>query len=276
MSSRTVLVTGANSGIGLATVRHLATLDGYRPVGTVRSEAKAALVKEVGAEAVVLDLRDRAACTRVVARLEAESGGALYGLVNNAGYTNAGAVEEIDPDDALAQLDVMVVAPVHLTRLCVPGMRARGEGRIVNVTSVMAHAEGPVLGWYQASKHAFGAVSAALRLELAGAGIEVIQVEPGAISTPIWRRMIGELHRLSSRGSGYREVYERTEAAINAGDRFMGSTDAAAATIARALTAERPKSHYRVGASAVPLELAAQVLPSPVKDRLVSWALALR
>src|SRR3954466_11152903 len=116
MAAQTVLTTGANSGIGLATVLEVAR-HGFRSVGSVRSEAKADTVREAAAEAgveaetVLLDVTDTDACARVVGELRP------YGIVNNAGYGLTGAVEDVDDDEARALLETMVVAPMRLARL---------------------------------------------------------------------------------------------------------------------------------------------------------------
>ena len=123
--TRTVLTTGANSGIGLATALELARR-GFRSVGSVRSEEKADVLAKAAAEAgvevetVLLDVTDAERCRAVMAGLE------LYGLVNNAGYGVTGAVEDVDDDEARQLLETMVVAPMRLARLALPGMRERG------------------------------------------------------------------------------------------------------------------------------------------------------
>ena len=192
--SRTVLVTGANSGVGLATVLHLARL-GFRSVGSVRSRAKAASVLEAAAsasvtvETVLLDVTDAERCRRVVNRLRP------WALVNNAGYSGVGAIEDVTDQEARRQLETMVVAPMRLARLSLPHMRSLGQGRVVNISSVYGLATTPFSGWYQASKHALEAASDALRVEVARDGVNVILIEPGGVKTGIWEEMKGELDR---------------------------------------------------------------------------------
>ena len=124
-SDRTVLTTGANSGIGLATVLRVARL-GFRSVGSVRSEAKASIVSQAAADAgvsvetVQLDVTDAGSCADAIEQLRP------WAIVNNAGYSGVGAVEDVSDDDALRQLDTMVVAPMRLARLALPHMRAAG------------------------------------------------------------------------------------------------------------------------------------------------------
>ena len=166
LAGKAVLTTGANSGIGLATAVTLATL-GFRSIGTVRSEAKAdaviAAAKEAGVrvETVLLDVTDAMRCAEVVNRVRP------WAIVNNAGYSGVGAIEDVSDDEARHQLETMVVAPMRLARLALPHMRAAGDGRIVNVSSIYGLTTTPFSGWYQASKHALEAASDALRLEVA-------------------------------------------------------------------------------------------------------------
>jgi NAD(P)-dependent dehydrogenase (short-subunit alcohol dehydrogenase family) len=150
-SGRSVLVTGANSGIGLATALELAGA-GWQVFGSVRSEGKAEVVRtaaearglEVGT--VLLDVDDAQSCADAVREVEERSGG-LSALVNNAGYAQSGAVEDVPDELVHAQLETNVVAPVRLARLVLPGMRERGDGRIVNVSSVAGRLSTPLMGW---------------------------------------------------------------------------------------------------------------------------------
>src|SRR5881398_2518828 len=157
MATKKVLVTGANSGIGLATVLEAARR-GLQPVGSVRSEEKAEVVAKAAADAgvevetVLLDVTDADACGEVMAGLS------LFGLVNNAGYTGTGAIEDVGDDVARRQLETMTVAPMRLARLALPAMRERGEGRIINVSSIYGRTTTPLTGWYQATKHALEAL----------------------------------------------------------------------------------------------------------------------
>ena len=125
---RTVLVTGASSGIGLATAVELARR-GFRAIGSVRSEEKAEALREAALEANVevesvrLDVTDATACERVVSEV-----GPLYGLVNNAGYGGAGAIEDVSDAEARRMLETLLIAPARLARLALPGMRAHFDG----------------------------------------------------------------------------------------------------------------------------------------------------
>ena len=207
MTGRAVLTTGANSGIGLAVAVEVARA-GFHSVATVRSPAKAEVVARAAEEAgvqvetLLLEVTDTQGCARVVDGLE------LYGLVNNAGYTNVGAIEDVSDDDVRHQLETMVVAPMRLARLALPAMRDAGEGRIVNISSIYGRATTPLSGWYQASKHALEAASDALRIEVAGSGVKVVLVEPGGFRTGIWDELERDVERRSD--SAYARAYRRS------------------------------------------------------------------
>lgn len=265
---RAVLVTGANSGIGLETAVHLARL-GFRVVGTARSEDKlASLTKAadeagVAVEGVVLDVTDPEACRNVVASLEPSA------VVNNAGYLNLGRVVDVPPEDALRQLDAMVVGPMQLARLAVPSMRRRGGGRIVNISSVSAHTTAAMAGWYQACKHALSAVTDALRREMADDGMDVVLVEPGALGSGIWDKGRDDLV-LRSRWSASPTVYRRSLQILRAFRPFLSDPATAAEVIGDALTADRPKAGYRVGVAPMVIDALNLFLPRRLKDRL-AW-----
>jgi NAD(P)-dependent dehydrogenase (short-subunit alcohol dehydrogenase family) len=270
--SQTVLVTGANSGIGLETLLHVARL-GFRAVGSVRSDAKADSVAAAAAEAgltvgtVLLDVTDADRCADVIERVRP------WGLVNNAGYSGTGAVEDVPDEEVRNQLEAMVVAPLRLARLAIPAMRAAGDGRIVNVSSIYGRTTTPLTGWYQASKHALEAVSDALRMEVASAGIKVVLVEPGGFKTGIWEDNQQDVARRGD--TRYRGAYERTLQLMRLSQPVMGDPAQCARVIVRALRSRSPRARYLVGYDAQTIALVSPLTPTAVKDRLTRFTLGL-
>lgn len=272
MKAQTILTTGANSGIGLAAVIALAKA-GFRSVGSVRSKAKAEVVvaaaRQAGVEVetVQLDVNDAKACARVIGSLRPD------GLVNNAGFGSVGAVEDVSDEEARATLETMVVAPIRLARLVLPHMRARGHGRIVNVSSIYGFTTTPLSGWYQAAKHALEGVSDALRAEVSSAGIDVILVQPGGFKTNIWED--NERSIESRKGSRYSTAYRRSLSSLKLAEPLLGNPESVAQVITTAMRARRPRSRYLVGYDAQILALAQPVLPTAVRDLISRWTLGL-
>jgi NAD(P)-dependent dehydrogenase (short-subunit alcohol dehydrogenase family) len=263
--NRTVLITGANSGVGLATALHVAGL-GFHSVGSVRSRAKAAQVVDAAASAgvsvktVLLDVTDAERCRVVIDRLRP------WALVNNAGYPGLGAIEDVSDEDARRQLETMVVAPMRLARLALPHMRAAGRGRIVNVSSIYGLTTTPFSGWYQASKHALEAASDALRVEVARDAIKVVLVEPGGVKTHIWEQTEAELAGRSD--SSYAAGYRRIPTLIAPYMALMVGPDAVAKVIGKALTADAPRARYLVGRDAQAIAATQAMIPTGVRDRI--------
>ena len=272
LGGKTVLTTGANSGIGLASVVKLATL-GFRSVGTVRSEAKADTVAAaaetagVSVETVLLDVTDASRCAEVVDQVRP------WGIVNNAGFSGVGAIEDVNDEEVRQQLETMVVAPMRLARLAMPYMRAAGGGRIVNVSSIYGLTTTPFSGWYQASKHALEAASDALRLEVARDGIRVVLIEPGGFKTGIWEEFEADVSRRED--SGYEAAYHRIRSLLEPFMRFMGEPEGAAKVIAKALTADAPRARYLVGRDAQFIAAAQPLLPTGVRDRVTRFFVGL-
>jgi NAD(P)-dependent dehydrogenase (short-subunit alcohol dehydrogenase family) len=271
---RAVLTTGANSGIGLATVLELARR-GYRSIGSVRSDAKAELVHKAAADAgvtvetILLDVADAEQCGRALSGLR------LHGLVNNAGYAVAGAIEDVTDEEARAILETMVVAPMRLARLALPAMRETGGGRIVNVSSIAGRTTAPFLGWYTAAKHALEAATDALRVEVAHDGVRVTLVEPGTFRTAIWDDYERDVDRFERAGSRYVTGYRRALRAVRVGEPMMGDPQRVARVIAGALAGRSPRARYLVGLDAQVGVLASRLTPTPVKDRVTRLVLGL-
>jgi NAD(P)-dependent dehydrogenase (short-subunit alcohol dehydrogenase family) len=270
MQQRHVLVTGANSGIGLASVIELARR-GFRVTGTVRSDAKAEVVAAaartagVEVETALLDVTDAERCEQVVAEA-----GPLHGLVNNAGYGVTGAIEDVDDDEARQALETMVVAPMRLARLAIPAMRDAGGGRIVNISSIYGRMATPLTGWYQGSKHALEGLTDALRIEVAGDGIHVVLIEPGGFRTNIWEDLQRDLERRA--GSRYESAYQRVHGLTALWSPLMGEPESCAKVVARSLQTPFPRPRYLVGVDAKLAAAADQLTPSMVKDRILRLA----
>ncbi len=269
--NQTVLTTGANSGIGLATVLEVARR-GYRSVGTVRTQEKAEAVKAaardggVKVETEILDVTHADAVAQLIDRHRP------YELVNNAGYSITGAIEDVTDDEARAALETMVLAPVRLARLAIPHMRERGEGRIVNVSSIYGRVTTPLTGWYQGAKHALEALTDALRMEVAGSGIRVVLVEPGGFRTGIWEETERQIDKRA--GSRFDSAYRRTLQSTRLAQPIMGDPGQVARVIAGALSGfTRPR--YLVGYDAAAIALWSRLTPTEIKDRLQRLVLGL-
>ena len=272
MRERTVLTTGANSGLGLATVLEVARR-GFRSVGTVRSQAKARVVREAAAEAGVavetalLDVTNPAQCRSVIHRFRP------WGLVNNAGSPLVAAIEDVDDKEAQALLETMVVGPMRLARLVLPYMRRDGGGRIINMSSIYGRVSTPLNGWYQGAKQALEGLSDALRVEVRSSGIHVVLVEPGGFRTELWedaKRNVEE-----RQASEYRSAYERTLRGIRLSMPLLASPSRVASVIGRALTARSPRPRYLVGYDAQLANVIDRAVPTVVKDRLMRLTLGL-
>jgi NAD(P)-dependent dehydrogenase (short-subunit alcohol dehydrogenase family) len=274
MTERTVLTTGANSGIGLATTIELARR-GFRSIGSVRSKAKAEVLRQAAREAgvevetVQLDVTDEAQCVEVIEGLQ------LYGLVNNAGYALTGAIEDITDDEARDLFETMVFAPMRLSRLALPAMRDKGEGRIVNVSSIAGLVSSPLAGWYTGAKHALEALTDSLRIEVARDGVQVTLIEPGGFKTGIWEDMTRDIARHERAGSRNTPAYERSLQLQRLLEPIMGSPEQCAKVIAGVFTSRLPRDRYLVGIDAQAIRLGSRLTPTLVRDRVLRLALGL-
>ena len=245
--NRSVVVTGANSGIGRATALELAQV-GFTVFGTVRSQDKAdGLRDEADREGlhlrtVVCDVTNEEETAEALAKVAAVTGGGPWAVVNNAGYAQAGAVEDVPDEWARAELDVNLLAPIRIAKLVLPSMREAGGGRIVNMSSFGGLISTPSLGWYSASKFALEAVSDALRMEVAPFGVKVILIEPGGFASGIWKRGVDTLPPPD--GSAYSHLYGLADAMLTYA-RGLPGPEPVAHAVREALTSHRPSTEER-------------------------------
>lgn len=179
--SKAVLITGCSSGIGKATARRLAA-GGWTVYATARRPESIADLEAAGCRTLALDVTDEDSMVAAVRTIE-ETHGAVGVLINNAGYSQSGAIESVPMDAVRRQFETNVFGLARLTQLVLPKMRDQRWGKIVNLGSMGGKLVFPGGGWYHATKHALEAVSDALRFEVRGFGIDVILLEPGLITT---------------------------------------------------------------------------------------------
>lgn len=271
------VVTGASRGIGRATALRLA-LNGYRVFALARSEDDlrdlALQASRVGAivEPVKMDIADDVSRQEAVAAvLQSTEGYGADLLVNNAGYGQMGPMEEISPDLLRRQFEVNVVGQLAITQPFLPGMRQRGRGTVVNVSSVAGRLVGPFSGAYAASKAALEAASDALRLELAPFGVRVILIEPGPIRTSF--SQVGRATMPDREASPYARFIDLFEEGRKSWYIFEQPPEAVAGVIVRAAGARRPRARYAVTFPARMTNIVRRLAPDRVSDYVLRRAM---
>ncbi|MEW5978701.1 MAG: oxidoreductase [Acidobacteriota bacterium] len=269
MSRQSVaLVTGASSGMGKEIARQLLS-DGFVVYAAARRVDEMQDLEQLGAIAVKLDITLERDILEVKTQIEQRHGGVDV-LVNNAGFGSYGAMEDTTLEDARYQFEVNLFGLARLTQVCLPSMRAKKSGKIVNISSMGGKIYTLLGSWYHASKHALEGWSDCLRMELAPFGIDVIVIEPGLIVTEFGNKMIGPMLARSEH-SAYAALAKRMEAAtIRSYTKGGGSPPTVVAqTVSKALKARRPKTRYAVGKLAKPLIFLRKLCGDRIFDRVI-------
>ena len=272
MKTRSVLITGCSSGIGLDAARGLKAR-GWRVFATCRQEADCARLREEGLESFPLDYADEASIAAAVEEVVTRTGGTLDALYNNGAFACPGAVEDLPRGALRAIFETNLFGYHDLTRRVIPLMRAQGHGRIVNCSSVLGLVAAQWRGAYVATKFAMEGLSDVLRIEMRGTGIDVILIEPGPITSSIREKAIPHFEKwidweASPRAAEYRGLLDRLYTSRGP-DRFELPPSAVTAKLIQALEAPRPKARYFV---TTPTHIAA-ILRRIMPTRALDWFL---
>lgn len=272
---KTVLISGASTGIGRASALHMDRL-GWRVFAGVRRDADAMSLRQAGSPRltpILLDVSQASSIStavRMVGEAVGEEG--LSGLVNNAGVPMGGPIELLDLEQVRKGFEVNVFGALALTQACLPLLRA-AKGHIVNISSISGMIAMPFMGPYAASKSALEAFSDSLRVELRPWHIPVSILDLGPIDTPIWDKGGSLLQAIMEQSA--EESLSRYRPLVRVFSEQMSphgkSPETIAAVVAQALTAARPRTRYRVGVEAQAVALI-RLLP----DRLRDWLIASR
>ena len=255
-----VLITGCSSGIGHETASRLAAR-GWTVYATARRPDQIADLAAEGCRTLALDVTDEGSMHAAVAAVEAEHG-AIGALVNNAGYSQSGALETLPMERIRAQFETNVFGLVRMCQLALPAMRRAGRGTIVNISSMGGKLTFPGGGAYHATKYAVEALSDVLRWEVRGFGVRVVIVEPGLITTRFGETAAGSISEADAppeADGAPDDPYASFNAAVGAATagiyegpmaRLGGGPDAVAKVIERAIASDNPKPRYKVTVSA--------------------------
>jgi len=266
-----VLITGCSSGIGAATAADLVA-HGHTVYATARRPETLQALADKGCRTLALDVTDEESMAAAVAAVE-EAEGSVGVLVNNAGYSQSGAIESIPLDDIRRQFETNVFGLIRMSQLVLPGMRRAGGGRIINIGSMGGKLTFPGGGSYHATKYAVEAISDAMRFEVQGFGVQVVLIEPGLITTEFAHAAVASTDGLNDGpyadfnarvGAVTAGIYESRLAGV-----VGGGPETVAEVIRTAIESKRPKARYTVTPSATLGIVQRQITP----DRLWDWML---
>ncbi|HWX87101.1 MAG TPA: SDR family NAD(P)-dependent oxidoreductase [Solirubrobacteraceae bacterium] len=291
--SKAVLITGCSSGIGEATARRLAGHD-WTVYASARRLESIEQLAEVGCKLLQLDVTDEASMRAAVETVEREQG-AVGVLVNNAGYSQGGPIEQVPLEAVRRQFETNVFGLIALTQMVLPAMRAQCWGKIVNIGSMGGRLTLPGGGLYHATKHSLEAISDALRFEVRGFGVDVVLVEPGLITTEFGKTAVATVNEADASGtggtSGSREEPGEQGAASDGGDPYKkfnaklaamtagvyegpmrhlgGGPDVVAKAIEKAITSGKAPSRMLLTPSAYLTVFQRKILPDRLWDAML-------
>jgi short-subunit dehydrogenase len=272
MEQKSVLITGCSSGIGHC-LAHGLKQRGYRVFATARQATDVESLTTAGFESFPLDLDSSGSIHEAVEAVLARTQGRLYALINNGAYGQPGAVEDLSRATLRAQFETNVFGTQELTNLLIPAMRAQGEGRIIQISSILGIVCFAYRGAYNASKFALEALSDTMRLELRGTNIHVSLIEPG----PITSRFRANAHAAFKRHidrehSVHREYYARVEQRLG-GEKPLPFTlppEAVLKKAIKALETRRPKTRYAVTFPTHLFAVLRRILPVRALDSILA------
>jgi NAD(P)-dependent dehydrogenase (short-subunit alcohol dehydrogenase family) len=271
---RIIVVTGCSSGIGAYCARALKA-DGWRVFATVRKPEDLKPLEDDGVEALLMDYARPETISGLVRTVVERSGGRIDALFNNGAYGQPGAVEDLSTKALREQFETNVFGWHELTRQVVPLMRRRGEGRIVQCSSILGVVPYRFRGAYTASKFALEGLSLTLRMELQGSGIHVSLIEPGPIATRFTANALVKIREhIDVENSVHAVDYRRQLARLDGSgpaNRHKLGPDAVYAVLKHALNSKNPKPHYPVTTPAKQGMLLKRLLPADLFYRLMRW-----
>ena len=272
MESKSVLITGCSTGIGHCLARGLRER-GYRVFASARKEADVAALSAAGFESLPLDLDSSGSIRDAVETVLIRTHGRLYALINNGAYGQPGAVEDLSRAVLRAQFETNLFGTQELTNFVIPAMRAQGEGRIIQMSSMLGIVCLAYRGAYNATKFALEALSDTLRLELRDTNIYVSIIEPGPIESRFRANAYEAFKRnIDREHSVYREYYARVEKRLE-GPKPLPFTlppEAVLKKVIHALEARQPKARYGVTFPTHLFHVLRRLLPVRVLDQILS------
>ena len=267
MNKKVVLITGCSSGIGRALALALHQKQ-CRVVATARNLDSISDLKDMGMAVHALDVTDAAQSGEVIKTVLTEEK-RIDTLVNNAGYALIGPTIELTREELILQLETNMIAPMTLSTLAAPSMKANGSGLIVNIGSISGITTTPFSGAYCASKAALHALSDALRMELASFGIHVMTVQPGAIQSDFGNAAGKTISRVLKSGSWYLPLKAAIEARANASQKDATPADEFAQTLADKMLSDQPGAVVRIGKMRTMMPMMKKFVPTVILDKIL-------
>ncbi len=269
---KSILITGCSSGIGLCAAETLFKR-GYRVFATARKESDVERLKAQGLESLKLDINDSNSIKTALAEILERTGGTLDALFNNAGFVQAGAVEDLSREAMRAQFETNVFGPIELITQVIPVMRKQGHGRIIQNSSMLGEVTIPFVGAYNASKFALDGFTHTLRQELKRSPIQVSIIAPGPITSHLRTNAKQHFNRERIKpDSAYKAAYKRIEERYSEQppspqeQRLTQPPEAVVKQLIHALESKYPKTHYYTGTSAKVFSLLRRFLSEPMLD----------